>query len=387
MPIFVPDADGLSPEELMEELGVLLAATYEQVELEVVEQVAKHAYKIIELQNDANNAQFLAQRQRLHDVAQARAEAMREIQEIVRQNVVRISEENLAETLVDIAAKSGSAHAVGSLQLPSGVPFAPSQVEAVTILTMDLHNRLEILNQRILRYPMDAYQKVISETAPFLLLGAETSLNMQKRAVYSFVNQGITGFTDKANRNWRIGTYAEMAGRTAAQRAWQDAGIARMQSSGINLVSPIVANDGCKLCHRWNGTILSTNGVPAGVYMIQHATEDRVVPIQVDGTLEDARRAGYNHPNCRCQAPAFQPGVSRVATNPYDPEAEEARKRQREIEVKIRAAKRSQVTAPDQVTELKAKKKVRELQAEMRAHLKATGRLRSSYREQLHFAA
>src|SRR5690606_16035832 len=97
--------------------------------------------------------------------------------------------------------------------------------QAVGALALSLQSRLEILNQRITRYPQDVYQHIVSLTAPTTLLGVTTSLVQQQETVRRFLREGVDAFVDRAGRTWRIGSYAEMAGRTAVARAYTDASV------------------------------------------------------------------------------------------------------------------------------------------------------------------
>lgn len=392
MALYFPDPGGPDPADLIEAYGAELAARYTAAEHVLAEAIAKRAYVILALQAqaDAELAGTLAAQERLQRLAMARLAALQELQRTAEREVARIRQAGLAEKLVREAARYGEAAAAAQLKLarrlPKPAPITAASSSAVAQLTLDLTSRLETLNARILRYPQDAYQRIISETAPINPLGGETRLRVQQLAVQRFLADGIDGFTDRADRRWRIGTYAEMAGRTATQRAYQDAGVWRMQQSGANLVTVVRGLDSCKKCAGWSGKILSTNGDPSDV-ILPHAIEDRTVAVRVDGTVQDARNAGWGHPNCRCQLVAYLPGLTipQNATT-YDPKAEADRERQRALEREIRAAKRDASVAGDAVTRQRALSEVKDAQAELRAHLAQTGRKRASYREQLHFA-
>ncbi|UAJ80161.1 hypothetical protein IT072_03690 [Leifsonia sp. ZF2019] len=392
MALYLPDPDGPDPADLIEAFGAELAARYTAAEQVLAEAIAKRAYVILALQAQADGelAGTLAAQQRLQQLAMARLTALRELQRTAEREVARIRQAGLAEKLVREAARYGEAAAVAQLglarRLPNRAPITATSSSAIAQLTLDLTSRLETVNARILRYPQDAYQQIISETAPINLLGGETRLRVQQIAVQRFLADGIDGFTDRADRRWRIGTYAEMAGRTATQRAYQDAGVWRMQQSGVNLVTVVRGLDSCKKCAGWSGKILSTSGDPSDV-IVPHAIEDRTVAVRVDGTVQDARNAGWGHPNCRCQLVAYLPGLTipQDATT-YNPKAEAERERQRALERRVRAAKRDASTAGDQVARQRALRDVKDAQGDLRSFLAETGRKRASYREQLHFA-
>lgn len=398
MAVYVPDPD-ITAQDLIDDLGRVLAEAYMGAEDELLQEVARRAYRDLELRAAiertdpaaAGGLRYAIRRNReLAELAAHRAQSIRELQLLAIQTVARLKEQNLAQDLINAAAAQGEAEMAARLnmarRLPATTTLTGSASQAVTQLTLSLQSRLEALNQRITRYPQDAYQRIIATTTPSVLLGAQTQLLAQRQAVQAFLSEGITGFVDRADRRWRIGTYAEMAGRTSVARAYNDAGIWRMKQSGLNLVTVQGGLASCPKCAPWVGKILSTDGT-TGTVVLPHATRDEEITVTIFGTVDQARNAGLGHPNCSHKFTAYLPGLSiPQAGFEYSPEADKARERQRDIEVQIRAAKRDMATAGDAVTRQRASRKVKELQAEMREHLAATGRKRNPAREQLHFA-
>lgn len=310
-------------------------------------EVARRARNIIMLEADAQASDVVAQMRISQELSMERARAYRDLQGLARQVVRDLREQDLAEWLIDIAAKEGEAAAAARLQLARRIPgrvFPGSSVQAVGALTLDLSSRLESLEQRILRFPQDVYQLMISETAPRVPLGAENYVLNQRQAVQRFLDRGVTAFVDRSDRRWTIGAYAEMAGRTATARAWNDAGVWRMQQSGLNLVTVQGGFDACRKCAPWIGKILSTDG-STGTIVLPHATQDREVTITIHGTVEEARAAGWAHPNCRDRLTAYLPGLSAPQADfEYNEAAEKERERHRELERDVRAAKRPRWT-------------------------------------------
>lgn len=398
MALYEADPD-ISAADLIDDLGRVLAERYANAEDELLREVARHAYRDIELQAKFKKAapdgraglQYALTRNRqLAELAGHRAHALRELQFKALQVVGRIRDEDLAAELIRVATEQGEAEAAARLAMARNLPRTTTlngtATQATAQLTLSLQSRLEALNQRITRYPQDAYQRIVAMTSPNVILGTQTKLLAQRRAVQLFLAEGITGFTDKADRNWRIGTYAEMAGRTSVARAFNDAGIWRMQQSGINLVTVQGGLASCKLCAPWVGKILSTNG-STGTVTLPHATRDEQITVTIEGTIDEARNAGLFHPNCSHKATAYLAGLSiPQAGFEYSEEADKARERQRDLEVQIRSAKRKADTAGDSVTRRRELNRVKGKQQELRDHLEATGRKRNSAREQLHFA-
>ena len=413
MALFVPNPDAESVEEIIEQLSLELARAYREAEDELIREVAVRAVRDMEIAAGlpVNLLGLTPEGRRrqnrvLADLAGHRARAVRELQGIAVAIVERLRVADLARRVIEVAATEGEAAAAAMLGLagrqPTAVvplPFLGTRTQisaltttgnaaqAVAMVALNLQSRLEVLNQRITRYPQDAYQRIIALHSPNTLLGITTSKVQQAAAVQRFLAEGVTDFVDRGGRRWTIGAYAEMAGRTSVNRAYNDAGVWRMQQSGINLVTVVRGLDSCRKCAEWAGKILSTDGTPAGTYELPHATEDGTSTVTVDATVEAARNAGWGHPNCRCRLVPYMVGLTVPQDDTtYDEAAEKERAEQRRLEREIRAAKRDEATAMTDTARAKAARAVRQAQAEMRGFIEQTGRLRQSYREQLHFA-
>lgn len=415
MAIFKPNPDRDSVEDLIESLSQELASRYAGAEDDLIREVAQRAYRDLQLSQLPDTAPgglglTVAQRRRqnrvLAELAMHRAKSIRELQIIGRQMAERLRSEEWARRIINIAATEGEAAAAAQLGLakriePKAVPLpfigSATQISTTTLtgtatqavgaVVLSLESRLEALNQRLTRYPQDAYQRIVSLHSPSTLLGVTTSRVQQAATVQRFLSEGITGFVDRGNRRWTIGAYAEMAGRTTVNRAFNDAGTWRMGQAGIHLVTIVRGLDSCENCAAWAGKILSTDGTPAGVIELPHTTTRGTVQITVAGTVDDARNAGWNYPNCRCRLVSYLPGVSVPSTDTtYDGDAERERARQRDLERRIRAAKRREAVAGDDVAAARARAQIKDAQKDMREFLQDTGRKRSNYREQLGFA-
>ena len=401
MAVFVPDLDNpRAAADIIDDWGAALAEQYAEAEDALIRAIAVRAYRDLALQTILAKATLNAEQRRtftavlarnraLAELQGHRATALRELQFLAIETADKIRRAGLAEQVMAVAATEGEQAAAARLKMATRLPAGPltsTATQAVASLTLDLESRLEELNKRIIRYPRDAYQRVISMTTPNVLLGATTNRAAQQLAVQRFLAQGMTGFVDKADRRWKIGTYAEMASRTSVARAYNDAGIWRMQQVGVNLVTITGGLDACAKCAPWIGKILSTDGT-TGTISVPHASKNEMVTITIDGTLDQARAAGWGHPNDRCKCNSYLAGLSiPQAGFEYSPEREAQRIRQREIEVGIRQAKRDLAVAGDDVSQKRARKRISEGQAEMRGFLEQTGRKRASFREQLHFA-
>src|SRR5690606_11078523 len=120
--------------------------------------------------------------------------------------VERLRVSGMARRVVEIAATEGEAAAAAQLGLagrqPTGaapIPFIGGQVavststltgtasQAVAMVALSLESRLDTLNQRITRYPQDAYQRIVAMYSPNTLLGVTTSRVHQAQTVQRFL--------------------------------------------------------------------------------------------------------------------------------------------------------------------------------------------------------
>lgn len=235
--------------------------------------------------------------------------------------------------------------------------------QAVTVLT-DRH-------ASILRTVEDGYRAVVAEVTATPLLGTGTRRQATQDAMRRFADRGITSFTDARGRRWSLTSYAEMAVRTSVGRAATEAHARTLTDTGIDLVIVSDAPRECPLCRPWEGKILSLTG-PGGrrTVEVEHATDDgRMVRVDVAGSLDEARRAGLQHPNCRHSTSAYTPGITRLETPKSDPDGYEAGQRQREIERNIRRYRRRAAAAVDPEARRQAEAKTRQWQKAMRSHL------------------
>ncbi|WP_425589010.1 phage minor capsid protein [Streptomyces similanensis] len=250
--------------------------------------------------------------------------------------------------------------------------------QAVDRLAEETTSLLTDRHRAILRGVEDGYRQVVSEVTATPLLGAGTRRQATQDAMRAFADRGITSFVDRSGRRWQLTSYAEMAVRTSVGRAATEAHMRTLSDAGVDLV--IVSNSPreCPLCRPWERRVLSIGG-PGGrrTVELEHATEDgRMIRVDVAGSLDEARAAGLQHPNCRHSVAAYTPGITKVGDADPDPDGYEAGQRQRAIERNIRKWKNREAAATTPEEQRAARAKVRAHQAAMRDHLRAHPDLR-----------
>ncbi|MCG7524933.1 phage minor capsid protein [Streptomyces sp. OfavH-34-F] len=272
--------------------------------------------------------------------------------------------------VAELGALSDDARALVDDRTPNAQSVDRLAQEAVDVVTAT--------HRSILRAVVDGFRDVVASVAATPLLGIGTRRQATQDAMRAFADRGIRAFVDKAGRRWQLSTYAEMAVRTATARAATEAHMRTLSDSGVDLVVVSDAPRECPLCRRWEGKVLTISG-PAGARTVEaeHAVEDgRMVSVKVAGSLDEARTAGLQHPNCRHSVSMYSPGLTRTEQARSDPDGYEAGQRQREIERGIRKWKRREAAAVTPEAQRLARAKVRQWQGVMRDHLAAHPDLR-----------
>lgn len=247
----------------------------------------------------------------------------------------------------------------------------------VARLTAALTDRLQGTHLPIVRQSLDVYREVISRATGPAVIGVETQQKAAQRAFRALTDRGIAGFTDRGGRRWSLDSYVNMATRTAMVQSSVEAHNDQLSGLGIDLVQVSDVAGECRLCRPWEGKILIIRGAAtaSGPHNIRvlHGIDDRYITVSVAGTVAEARDAGLFHPNCRHSLGAYIPGVTRPLVSTEDPAGNEARARQRELELRTRRAKMDAATSLSDSDRRAAERRAREAAAELKAHLDKTG--------------
>ncbi|OKJ42285.1 phage minor capsid protein [Streptomyces sp. CB01580] len=253
------------------------------------------------------------------------------------------------------------------------------QAQAVDRLAEQTVDRVTATHRSILRTTVDRFRAVVAQVAALPLLGTSTRREATQAAMQKLADEGITSFVDRSGRRWSLPAYAEMAVRTGVARAATEAHTRTLETAGVELVIVSNAPRECPKCRPWESKVLTISGPDgARTVEVEHATDDdRMVSVRVAGSLDEARRAGLQHPNCRHSVAAYTPGITRPPEHGgSDPEGYEAGQRQRAIERHIRRWKNRAAAATTPEAQRAANAKVRQWQGAMRDHLAAHPDLR-----------
>lgn len=320
------------------------------------------------------------------------ARQLTELQNIRREVVAILAETNAEAAAainraLDWAYSGGQLSAVTDLgaTMPAGVGLGNPRPEVLAIAD-DIATGLTSTSPSILRGIDDAYRGIIGQVVASVATGAEGRRGATQRAINAFFANGLKFVPTARGGNWDIATYAEMAVRTGTARAAIQGHVDQMNASGVDLVIVTPGPRACRICDHWARMILSTTG-QTGTLTLDKVNEPGTITVTVDATLDDARAAGWGHPNCRCGIRAYLPGV----TNPdiidrpeWDAVGYEAQQQQRGIERNIRGWKQREALAIDPAAKAEARAKVKAWQQAQRDHLAEHDELkRQGEREQI----
>lgn len=263
---------------------------------------------------------------------------------------------------------------------------APQQRRAITRIVDEITRGVNAASSQVLRQTEDAFRDVVARTVGIVAARGESRRSAAQTAMRELFSDGLDSFTDQRGRRWNLQSYVDMAVRTGTANAQIRGHEDTLDTNGLDLVIVQPGPRACSICDKWARMVLTRYG-PAGRIATANLKTGNAITVTADGTLAEARAAGFQHPNCRCRLRAFIPGVTKradVQRPPWDGDGYKAQQQQRAIERDIRQAKIEQSIALDDEGRQLAGRKVAAHQARMRAHLAANPQLkRRSDREQV----
>lgn len=289
----------------------------------------------------------------------------------------------LAKTNQELAGLlAANSQGAASAAVPGVMPPAIN-TDAINALTLETAASMASMKNGVLRSVNDVFRKITRTVSTRGIMSGETMKDRLQAALNEYAAKGLTAYTDAAGRQWKIDSYAEMALRTATNRAQNQGRTEQFKTYGIGLVRTS-QHMGCSdLCLPYQGKILSIDGRTGTVTEVDPATGNNVT-VTITATMDDAIANGYHHPNCRHTDTAYIPGTPDPAPVETDEEAAAAEQAQRYNERQIRAWKRREAVAITPQDKSRASAKVRQWQAQQREHLKRNPWLQRRYdREQV----
>lgn len=248
---------------------------------------------------------------------------------------------------------------------PAETHFFGANKKKLNALIEATTNDFKNADRAIYRKMDDVYRQVIHNTEFKLSAGAISLGKAIDMASEEFLNKGINCITYQNGRRVNIATYAEMALRTASQRAtFLGEGTKRDEYQTFLILISVHAN-ACELCVPWQGEILIDD-------VFAHPSEEYIANNSKYKLLSTAIKAGFLHPNCRHTLINYIEGVTRVPDKiPNETVLENYKNEQyqRKLENKIRHLKRLAAGTVDPDEKRKYSQRLRNVQSELRRFL------------------
>lgn len=229
----------------------------------------------------------------------------------------------------------------------------------------------------VLRKMDDVYRQVIYKAELNMAAGAKTLNQAIDMATREFLSKGINVIEYKDGRKMNISSYAEMALRTASQRATFLGEGKKRDEWGIYTVV-MSAHENCSpWCLPYQGTVM-IDDVYTSISPEQAQELSRETGYKL---LSEAMKNGAFHPNCKHSLSTYFPGITKLpepANNQKALRIYEAEQHQRYIERQIRRYKRLVAGTLDEGNQKRYVRKLDEWEERMAEHLNRFPQLRRS---------
>ena len=284
-------------------------------------------------------------------------------------------------------------------------PMRDSTVDVLRELSDQAADRYNLVNSNMLQSSVEQYsaavqltqseydrltaqamaaQGILNDTAASVASGVETRQNAVRRALKRISDEGLTGFIDRAGREWSPEAYVNMVTRTTVHNTAIQATKARMEDFGTS-VFQVSSHAGARpLCYPYQGKFYSWDNT-SGEIELGNGQRVRYEPLNSTSYGEPAGLFGIN---CGHSPIPVVPGVTiphgadNIQPKEENDKAYAESQEQRAFERQIREAKRVVAMEGDLATK-EDKARVKEVQAEMREFIERTGRTRRYDRESI----
>lgn len=242
-------------------------------------------------------------------------------------------------------------------------------------------NDFKEVQKSIYRQMDDVYRQTIYKTEFQLSSGAISLGKAIDLSVKDFLNKGIDCIIYKNGRHVNIATYAEMALRTASQRATFLGEGTKRDEYGVHLIVVSSHANACEMCLVWQAEILIDD-------VFSHPSKEYIEKYKQYKLLSAAIKAGLLHPNCRHTLITYFEGITKIPKKQDSKKALQnyyLEQEQRKLERKIRNLKRLVAGTVDKDDKREYSYQLMNAQKEMRNFLKVNKQFkRNSRREKLY---
>lgn len=160
--------------------------------------------------------------------------------------------------------------------------FGRIHQQAVAVLADNAYSRFISVDQIIGRRTNDLARQVALENIRGSVIGYETTREAARRIKDDLAKRGVTGFVDRAGREWNMSRYALMVANETTNQAFRQGTINRFQERNHDLVRLSSHSGSCPRCVPFQGRTFSLSG------------QDPEFP-----PLSEAEAGGVFHVGCR----------------------------------------------------------------------------------------
>ena len=202
----------------------------------------------------------------------------------------------LAKTNQELAGLlAANSQGAAAAAVPGVMPPAIN-TDAINALTLETAASMASMKSGVLRSVNDVFRQITRVVSTRGIMSGETMKDRLQAALNEYAAKGLTAYTDAAGRQWKIDSFAEMALRTATNRAQNQGRSEQFKTYGINLIRTS-QHMGCSdLCLPYQGKILSLDGRTGTVTEVDPSTGNNVT-VTITATMDNAIANGYHHPN------------------------------------------------------------------------------------------
>lgn len=156
-------------------------------------------------------------------------------------------------------------------------------LEAMNVLANNIYGRLDELTGVVGRRINDIYRSVTLESIKSNIAGYDSLSKIAQNMRDNLAKQGITGFVDKAGKEWNMTSYTDMVARTSTMETFRQGTANEYLENDIDLVqiNNVITPTTCEVCRKYAGKIISLTGKTPGY-----------------PTLDEITAEGMFHPNC-----------------------------------------------------------------------------------------
>ncbi|MGM0238508.1 phage minor capsid protein [Enterococcus sp. AZ103] len=301
---------------------------FERIEQELIDSMMRNMkrHRLEEIDSDLQWSQWqAAQLQELQKFKQRNSmkynKQFKEINQNIRNAIIKAKA--TGEMTEEVAILEALQKGFVTPKRPKGMSgsfFRINERKMNTLLNA-VEKDMKKAEQAVLRFTNDQYRQIIFDAQVYANSGAATYNKAVDMATNDFLKRGINCIQYKNGAQVNIASYAEMAIRTAAKRAYLQGEGQKREEWGIHTVIMNKRFNACPLCLPFEGKVLIDDVWSGG------STKDGPYPL-----MSSAMSAGLYHPNCKDIHTTYFHGISTPPDDRFSKKSRAGVKKRQKLE-------------------------------------------------------